>query len=198
MTIERGCAASRAALRELREDVRLAVVEDRLRRVEPQAVEMKLADPVTRVAEDEIARALRVFAVEVQRLAPVGLVARAEIVRAEAFQVIAVGPEMVVDDVEDDGEAERMRVVDEALERLVVAVYVIRREQLHAVVAPVPAARAFGDRHHFEHRDAELAKVLELLGRGVESALRRECADVQLVDDLAVHLARRATARRST
>ena len=157
--------------RELREDVRSAVVEDRLRRVEAQSVQVELADPVARVAENEIARALRVLAVEVQRFAPFGVVARAEVVRAEALQVVAVRPEVVVDDVEDHGEPERVRAVDEALECIGVAIHVIRRKQLHAVVAPVPAARALGDRHHLDHRDAELAQVAELLGRGVERAL---------------------------
>ena len=93
---------------------------------------------------------------------------------------------MVVDDVEDDREAQRMRAVDEALERVVIAVHVIGREQLHAVVAPVPAARALRHRHDFEHRDAELAQVRELFDRGVERAGRRERADVHLVDHLAV------------
>ena len=46
-------------LGELLENVRLAVVEDRLRRVQAQAVEVKLAQPIARVAQNEIARALR-------------------------------------------------------------------------------------------------------------------------------------------
>ncbi len=95
---------------------------------------------------------------------------------------------MVVDDIENHGEPDRVRAIDEALERIRIAVYVIRRKQLYAVVAPVPAAGTLGDRHHFEHRDAELAQVAQLLRGGVERALGRECADVELVDDLSAQV----------
>src|SRR5262249_10191224 len=67
---------------------------------------------------------------------------------------------------------------------LVIAVDVVRSEQLDAVVAPVPASGALGNRHHLDHRDAELAQVTQFLDGGVERAFRRERADVQLVDDL--------------
>ena len=66
----------RAARDELGDDVAAAVVEDGLRGVEPEAVEMKVANPVQRVPDHEIARAVRVRVVEVQRLAPVGAVTR--------------------------------------------------------------------------------------------------------------------------
>jgi hypothetical protein len=70
---------------ELRQDVRLAVIEDRLRRIEPEAVEPKLAQPVLGVVDDEIARARTVFAVEVECIAPIGAMRAAEVMRAEAF-----------------------------------------------------------------------------------------------------------------
>src|SRR5690606_9518092 len=63
-----------------------------------------------------------------------------------------------------------------------------RREDLHAVVAPVPSSGALRDGHDLEHRDAEIAKVLEPFARCVERSGRRECADVQLVDHLASEL----------
>jgi hypothetical protein len=129
-------------------------------------------------------RASGVVAVEIQRFAPFGVVARAEVVRAEALQVVAVRPEMVVDDIENYREPDRVRAVDEALERIGVAIHVIRREELHAVIAPVPAAGTLCDRHHLDHRDAELAQVAQLPDRCVERTLGRERADVQLVDDL--------------
>jgi hypothetical protein len=95
---------------------------------------------------------------------------------------------MVVDHVENDGEPQRVRAIDETFERFVIAIVVIRREQLHAVIAPVPTSRTFGDRHDFQHGDAQVFQVLELSSCGVECAFRRERADVQLVDDLAFNV----------
>ena len=48
------------------------------------------------------------------RLAPFGLVAVGEVVVGELAEVVAVRAEMVVDDVEDDAEAERVGAIDEA------------------------------------------------------------------------------------
>src|SRR5690349_18483783 len=86
----RGCAD---ALCELGEQMRRAGVEDRLRGVETKAVEMKLTNPVTRIADDEVARALVVFLIQIERLTPVGLVTAAEVIWTETVQIIAIGPE---------------------------------------------------------------------------------------------------------
>ena len=79
-------------------------------------------------------------------LAPVVLVAIGEIVRRELGQVVAVGPEMVVDDVENDAEAERMGAIDERAKIVGRAVEARRRIEIDAVVAPAerPAKSATG------------------------------------------------------
>src|SRR5271157_2040916 len=56
------------------EDVVGTVVEDVLRRIDTQAVDVELVDPVGGVGKDELAHRPGVLAVEVQRLAPLGLV----------------------------------------------------------------------------------------------------------------------------
>ena len=55
-----------------REDVLRGIVVDLLRRVQAQAVEVKLVDPVRRVGCDEFAHRAAILAVEVDRVAPVG------------------------------------------------------------------------------------------------------------------------------
>ncbi len=62
---------------------------------------------------------------------------------------------MVVDDVEDDADAEPVRRIDEAAQIVRAAVEAGRREQVDAVVAPAELARELGDRHHLDQRDAE-------------------------------------------
>ena len=165
-------------------DVPLTVVEDRLSGIESKAIEVKFPHPVTRVVDDQITCTLAALAVEIESFAPLGSVPGAEIAIAEAAQIVAVGTEMVVDDIEDHREPERMCGVDEALEGLVIAVVVKRRKEMHAVVAPTPASGEFRDRQHFDQGDADVLEPGQPLDRCVERACFGEGADVQLVDHL--------------
>ena len=110
------------------DDVILAVVVDVLRRVEAQTVEAIFVDPVGGVGDGEVTHADAVGAVVVERLAPVGRVPVGEIIGGEAGHEIAVRTDVVVDDVEDHPEAERMGAVDEAAEVVGFAIDVGGRE----------------------------------------------------------------------
>ena len=77
---------------------------ERMHGIEPQAVEVVVAQPHDRVVAQEAADLLAALVVEVDRVAPRRRVAMSE-VRAELPEVIAGGPEMVVDDVEDHRES---------------------------------------------------------------------------------------------
>ena len=99
--------------RELGQDVRLARVADRVHGIEPEAVEAVLLEPVERVVDEEVAhRAVR----EVDRGAPGRVHVAVEELRRQQRQVVAVGPEVVVDDVEEDHQPEAVGLVDQALE----------------------------------------------------------------------------------
>src|SRR5260370_1047063 len=74
--------------------------------------------------------------------------------------------------------------VDEAAEVVRGAVQPGRGEQVHAVVAPAEAAGEVGDGHDLEDGDAEVGEVGQGALGGRPGALRREGADVQLVEDL--------------
>src|SRR5262245_47655890 len=112
------------------------LVEDLLRRVEAQAVEMKLVDPVAGVADEELAHRTRVLAVEVQGFAPVVAVAVAYVRRRECPQVVADRSEVVIDDIEDDADAGRVRGVDEPAEIVGLAVEMRGRVEIDAVITP--------------------------------------------------------------
>ena len=97
-------------------------------------------------------------------------------------EVVTLGPEVVVDHVEEDHQAEAVRLVDQRLEVVGAAVGPGRRVGQDAVVAPVARARPLGDRHQLDRGDAELGEVGEASPRAGEGALRAEGADVQLVE----------------
>ncbi len=54
-----------------------------MRGVQPQAIAMKLVDPVAGIGDEELPHRVAEFVIEVQRVAPLRLVAFAEIVRRE-------------------------------------------------------------------------------------------------------------------
>jgi hypothetical protein len=156
-------------------------VDDRVHGIEAQRVEPELDRPLQRVADEILADLIAERPIEVERVAPWRMILVDE-VRPERTQIIAVGPEVVVDDVEHGGEAELVTAVDESLERCRTAVRILRRVREHAVVAPVAFPRELCDGHELDGRDAELRQLGQSLCGGVEGALRSEAPDVQLVD----------------
>lgn len=159
-------------------------IEDDLRRVEPEAVEVVLVDPVARVLDEVLAASgLRL---EVDRLAPLVQPAIGEVAIRQLAQVIAARPEVVVDDVEDHAQPERMGPIDERAEVVRSPVEPGRGVEIDAVVTPAEATGELCDGHQLEERDPDVAQVLELARRARVCALRRERPDVELVDDLSL------------
>src|SRR5437868_11953836 len=117
---------------------------------------MIFIDPVAGIGGEELAHRAAVGAVEVQRLAPLGLVARREVRGRELLEVIAVGPEVVVDDVENDTEAKTMGAVDKTPEVVGASIQARRRKQVDAVIAPAETARKVRQRHYLESGDAQV------------------------------------------
>ncbi len=137
------------------------IVFDGLHRVEPQTVEVVFANPKLRVLHHVAPYVLATDVVVVDGVAPGRLVMRGE-VRTKHLQVIALGAEVVVDNVEDDGQAKLVRRVDEAAECAGPAIVRLHGVGRHAVVAPVARARRRGNGHDLDHRDAQVLQILQL------------------------------------
>ena len=147
--------------------------------VEPQTVDVEVAQPHQRVVDDVAAHLLRVRPVQVHRRPPDG--AASEVGR----EPVEVGPgrsQVVVDDVQHHAEPAGVAGVDEALERVRPAVVLGHRVPADAVVAPVAVAVDGVDRQHLDEIDAQRHEVVEPLDRGVERATLGERADVALVE----------------
>jgi hypothetical protein len=170
------------ALRKLIKQMHRAVVQDGVHGVKPEPIEVELLDPVERVVDHEVAHRSACRAGEVDGCAPGCPVPVGEEGGRDRVQVIPLGAEMVVDNVEDDHQAARMRRVHQRLHVVWLPVASIRRVGQHPIVAPVPAARKLGDGHELYCRDAERDEVVEPADRGAESAFRREGPKMQFVD----------------
>jgi hypothetical protein len=172
-------------------EVHGAAVEDRVDGVEPQAVDVEVADPALGALQHPLADAAAVAVVVVHGLAPHRLVHAGE-VRAERLEGLNAGrADVVVDDVEQYREPLGVGGVDEPLEPLRAAVGGMRGRQVDAVVAPAVAAGELGHRHQLDRRDAELAQAAQVRDHGVERPLGGEGADVELVDHAVGEVGRR-------
>src|SRR3546814_14620054 len=81
------------------------------------------------------------------------------------MQVIAVRSEVVVDDIDEDHQAERVRRVDQLLEFIRRAVGRVRRIRQHPVVAPVARTREVIEWHQVDSGDAALDERRQTLDR---------------------------------
>ena len=77
-----------------------------------------------------------------------------------------------------------MSAIDERAQIVRLSIQSGRGVQTDAVVAPSKAARKVGNRHHFDHRHAQVRQVCQPFHGRSPIAFRRERTDVHLVDDL--------------
>src|SRR6202521_1389406 len=144
---------------------------------------MILVDPIARIGDEEFARRAGIGTVKIDGLTPFVVVAIGEISRGEQFEIVSVRAEMVVDDIEDDGDPESMGTVDEAAKIHRSAVEPGWREEVDAVISPSEPAREFRNGHNFEAGNTELGESRQLTRSGFPAAIRGEGADMQLVDN---------------
>ena len=167
--------------RHLLEEGTRSRIHDRVHGIEPQPVEAEVADPPTDVVEEQPTDLVAARAGQVHGPAP-GCGVGVGHVRAVGAGHVALGSEVVVDDVEHHCETQPVGGLHEARERLGASVAVLHRVGEHAVVSPAPLARELGQRHQLHGGDTEIGQPLELGGRGIQGPLRGEGPDVQLVE----------------
>ena len=118
--------------------------------------------------------------VEVYGGAPRSVVAISEI-RSKTVGVVALRPERVVDEVQDNCEPAPVASVDQPPQPVDSPVRVLRGVGIDPVVTPVTLAGELGHRHQLQGRDAKVFQPSEMLRDPVKCALQRESPNVQLV-----------------
>ena len=171
------------SLAELLEKRQGGDIGDGVNGIEAKPIDAELGDPVQRILDEEAADLVGMRAVEIQRRTPGGAVPVGE-VRAELREVVAFGPEMVVNHVQHHGKAVPVAGVDQALEARRTAVRVLRGERVHAVVAPVAVSGKLRHRHDLESGHAQRGEPGELPDGGIERAFGRKGPDVHFVKDV--------------
>src|ERR1043165_7500747 len=147
----------------------------RVHGVEAQPVEAILHQPIERVFGEETTH---VRHAKVDCRAPRCLDVVAKEFRSVACEVVSIGPEVIVNDIEKDHEAVSVRGIDEYFQFVRRTVGAVRREGQHTVVTPVASAGEIIDRHQLERRDTEIREPPKLPNNAGKAA---EQARVQFV-----------------
>ena len=155
-----------------------------LGRVEAESVEMKFRNPVPSIGDEEFADGRGVPAIEIDRVAPFVRAFAVDVVVRKNAEVIAVRVEVVVDDIEDYREAERMRAVDKKPQVVRRTVKPARPKKVYSVVAPPKFPGKIGDRHHLEQGDAVVLQQLQFLSGSAPRPFGRESADMHFGHDM--------------
>jgi hypothetical protein len=90
---------------------------------------------------------------------------------------------MVVNDIEQHGEAGRMAGAHERSEFRRRTVSGEWREKIDAVITPATLAWEARQRHELDMRHTEIAQMRKLLLRACVSAFGGKCTDMQFIDD---------------
>src|SRR5690348_13701455 len=120
--------------------------------------------------------------VEVDGCPPGCVVSGCEI-RSEAREVIALGTEMVVDNVEQDGEPFGVASVHEPFEIVRRTIGAVWCKKIDAIVTPAALTGKLIYRHELDVRDAEIAEIVKAFDDACEGSGGSECTYVQFVND---------------
>ncbi len=169
---------------ELLEEVQRRLVVEGMNRVHAQPVGMIVAQPHTRVINEETSNFIASRAVEVDGRAPGRSVALGEI-GAELVEVVSLGAEVVVNDIYEDGEPLPMRRIDEPLDPVRATVSLVRGEEVDPVVSPPPRSGGGGKRHELHVGHAQVDEVVQSSGRRLERSFVGEGAGMKFVNERA-------------
>jgi hypothetical protein len=168
--------------REFGEERSGRLIKDGVDGIEAEGIDMELGLPEEGVLQEKVADGITVGPVEVEGLSPGSAIAISE-VGGEISEVIAFGPEVIVDDVQNDREAGRVTGIDQFLEAVRSAIGILHGEWIGAVVAPVAGPGELGHGQQFDGGDAEVTELVEVFDDGFEGASLGERADMQFIND---------------
>src|SRR5579859_4493555 len=137
-------------------------------RVQPQSVEMIVAQPHQRVVAEEAPHLIAAFFFEVDCPTP-GRVVILRDVRAKLPSVVSVGAKVVVDHVKQDRKAVRVACIDELLQAVRASIQLMRGVDRDPVISPSPSTWERIHRHQLNMRNTQLSQIRKLLASCRES-----------------------------
>ena len=142
------------AVGQLDQNMRAGIIQDRMHRIQAQAVEVVLMQPVERVMDEKLAHLATAAAIEIDRRAPGCVVPFGEERAGVEVEIIPLRPEVVIDHIQQDHQAARVRRLHQGFEVIGAPVAAVGGVGQDTVVSPVARARKIRHGHEFDGGDA--------------------------------------------
>src|ERR1700677_1014636 len=139
-------------------------VNDPMDGIETQTINMKITKPHEGIITKEATHLTTVRIVKINAFTPGGGKFPGKI-RREFGQIISRWPDMIINDVQDDSQAASVTGIHEFFKIIWRAQGMMRREQIHAIVAPAVITGILDHWHQFDMRNAKRHQVLQPLNR---------------------------------
>ena len=108
--------------------------------IQPEAIEMKLFDPVTSILDKKLPHLFGAGSVEIDRLSPFVGISIGEVFVAEGRQIVSIRSQMVVHNVENHTQASQMRLVHKPFQGIGLTVHITVMPRSFRVSRRVTAA----------------------------------------------------------
>src|SRR5262249_5989233 len=117
-------------------------------------------NPIRRIGTEELAHPLTSKSIEVNRLSPFVLISVGEVIWRKSIQIIPIGTEMIINDVQDHSQAQDMCLIYEGPKIVRLTIQPCRGKQVNPVISPTKPAGKFRDRHNFEQCHSQPSQFL--------------------------------------
>src|SRR5208283_597361 len=168
-------------LRQLCQERVSGLIYDGMNGIKPQSINVTFSDPIECVFDEITSDFVAAGSVKIEGHAPGGAIPVREI-GSKISEVVSLRPQMVVDNIQNNGQSFPMARINESLQPIGPPVCILNRKRVSPVVAPVAASRKLPRRHKFNGSYAKLRKFVQMTGHGIESPLRCKGAGVELID----------------
>src|ERR1051326_1114682 len=121
--------------------------------IQPEGVNMKLGLPSKSVLQEKAPNFIRAFTVKINCGSPRSPIVLGKI-GTKLLQIVPLGPEVVIDDIQHDGQLGLMTGIYEALQPGGPAIRVLHRIGENTIITPIARAWELGARHQFDGGDA--------------------------------------------
>jgi hypothetical protein len=160
-----------------------AEIEDSVDGIDPETIHMIFGHPVKSILNDESPDLITPRPIKVDSRTPWRLVAVSKI-RCVITEIVSLRSQMVVNDVEKDGQAVPVAGISEILQPVRSAITVLRGVKRNAIIPPVPFPGELRHGHQLDGRYPEI--LFEIVKKGddpFERSFLRERPGVDLIEN---------------
>ena len=155
------------AFMEFRQKMMRARVKHSVNRIQPQRIDVITTQPENGVLNKKAAHVIAFGAIKIYGLPPWSAVVIRKIWR-KLTQIISLGSQMVIDNVQRHSQTVLMRGVHQSMETFRAAITILNSIKICAVITPVASAGELSNGHQLNGRDTQPLQPVQTCDRRIE------------------------------